>query len=72
MVHTDPVPDESSWDNLGYKVIRGSCSFSSHEDLQNFSGATRRPATASPSLQPGRGLRLSLSLPCNTTGRVGR
>ena len=78
MVFTDPVPDESdreAWEYKGYKVTRGSCIFTSHDDLLLQSGATRRgrgrgrgPA---PHRDAGCGLRLSQTLPCNdTTGVV--
>jgi hypothetical protein len=78
MVFTDPVPDESdreAWEYKGYKVIRGSCIFTSHDDLLLQSGATRRGRGArvrAPDAEtPGCGLRLSQTLPCNdTTGVV--
>jgi hypothetical protein len=71
---TDPVPDESgreAWVYPGCKVIRGSCIFTSHEDLQNF-GA--RDACHAPRKyrDAGCGLRLSQTLPCNDTTGVVR
>jgi hypothetical protein len=77
MVFTDPVPDESdreAWEYKGYKVIRGSCIFTSHDDLLLQSGATRCSRGArvrAPHRDAGCGLRLSQTLPCNdTTGVV--
>jgi hypothetical protein len=79
MVFTDPVPDESdreAWEYKGYKgykVIRGSCSFTSH-DLLLQSGATRRglrPPLTALDRDAGCGLRLSQTLPCNNGRRHG-
>lgn len=69
---TDPVSYENSSSPWGYRYhsLRGSCIFTSRRDLRVFSGAERRGQGDARFRDDGCGLRLSLTLPCNTTTGV--
>ena len=68
---TDPVSGVNALGLQEYRVIRGSCIFTLHEDLQDFGGAAGRAAwSVRFPRDEGRGLRLSLTLPCNGAGSV--
>ena len=70
MVFTDPILDESdrkTWGYRWYKVVRGSSVWTSDSEIQLLGGAVRRGRGLRGVRQDQGGLRISLSLPCNST-----